>query len=64
MLIYTENSSNGNITVPHSREKFIHDSVSKVNASKKQKCLSKKNINFLVSLGFKFKKNGRHFTCK
>lgn len=57
MLVYTDSSTNADKSNPKLAMKLIHNSHSKATTSKKKtKCLSKKNINFLNSIGLVIKK--------
>lgn len=57
MLIYSDRAVNENKNTRRSSEPSIRNSVTEPKTSKSErKKLSKKNVNFLVSLGFKLKK--------
>lgn len=56
MLIYSESAVNVNKSDRNTDTEPIRDSVFKVKTSKRQKNLSKNNINFLLSLGLNLKK--------
>lgn len=58
MLIFSDSSENINKSSPKSLVEVIHNSNLKESTSKrsKKKGLSKKNIDFLTSIGLKIKK--------
>lgn len=56
MLIYSDCTTNMNKNTRRSDTQSIRKPILEVKTSKRQKNLSKKNINFLLSLGLNLKK--------